>query len=398
MPRQRTRGASGGTFALWAIGAVVIVVLGFLVSTLFRKTTVTVVPHQHTVVFDESTVYTAYPQSDQNAPAGSLTYTTDSQTLSATTSVTASGTEQVSVPASGTITIYNSYSASPVRLVTNTRFETPDGKVFRIHAPITIPGKSGATPGSITATVYADQPGAEYNIGPVDRFTLPGLESSPDMHAGIYAHSASAMTGGFVGTRPAISDTAKTAAQQQLESQLRAKVAAAYASSTAGYALTNLASISFSALSVESASDGSATVSESANVIVPILPRIQLDSFLASQTSATTGSGSVTIADPSTFSFTLASSTATGTQSLGSDPIDFSLTGTAGFVWNVDTGALANDLAGKNKAAFQAIVKGYASIDSATASVYPLWSQSFPTDPTAIKVVVTAPKTAAAAQ
>lgn len=95
----------------------------------------------------------------------------------------------------GIVEIYNAYSAVPQKLVANTRFETKDGKIFRIQNAIIIPGAkiSGAklTPSSIRAEVVGDEASNEYLIGP-SYFTIPGFKETPK-YAGFYAKSAAPM-------------------------------------------------------------------------------------------------------------------------------------------------------------------------------------------------------------
>jgi hypothetical protein len=106
----------------------------------------------------------------------------------------------VSQKAKGTITIYNEYSNSPQPLIASTRFETSDGKIFRLIKGISVPGTStsgGETkPGVIEADVVADSAGSEYNIGP-STFSIPGFkDSGSEKYAKFYAKSASSMLGG----------------------------------------------------------------------------------------------------------------------------------------------------------------------------------------------------------
>lgn len=106
-----------------------------------------------------------------------------------------SGTAQKS---RGTIIIYNSYSAEPQSLVATTRFESPDGKVFRLSEGVTVPGMNGTQPGAIEAQVIADQPGADYNISSTT-FTIPGFKGSPKFEK-FSAKSNKAMAGGSQAT------------------------------------------------------------------------------------------------------------------------------------------------------------------------------------------------------
>ena len=97
--------------------------------------------------------------------------------------------------AGGTINIYNAYSATSQKLVAQTRFETKDGKIFRIKNPIIVPGAkmtgTRLTPASVKVEVISDGTGEEYLIGP-SYFTIPGFKESPK-YAGFYAESAEAM-------------------------------------------------------------------------------------------------------------------------------------------------------------------------------------------------------------
>ncbi len=115
---------------------------------------------------------------------------------------TASGRKVLESKARGTITIYNAYSSESQSLVANTRFITPDGKIFRLADKIIVPAakisEGKIVPSSIDATVIADQIGFAYNIGPVSRFTIPGFQGTPK-YDGFYGVSTSAMTGGFSG-------------------------------------------------------------------------------------------------------------------------------------------------------------------------------------------------------
>jgi len=140
----------------------------------------------------------------------------------------ANGKEKIEKKAQGKITIYNSYSSDPQKLIVSTRFLTPDNKIFRLAEAITIPGakiqEGKIIPSSIEADVIADQAGAEYNIGPIARFTIPGFKDTPK-YAGFYAKSDQAMVGGFVGevtvpTDKDISD-AQTKIRQVLSDNLK---------------------------------------------------------------------------------------------------------------------------------------------------------------------------------
>jgi len=112
--------------------------------------------------------------------------------------------------AKGIITIINNFSSAPQILVANTRFETPDGKIFRLDSRIVIPGatmKNGKLePSSIDVNVTAATSGPEYNIIACNdncKFTIPGFKGTPKFD-GFYGISNKSMTGGSLGSVPMV--------------------------------------------------------------------------------------------------------------------------------------------------------------------------------------------------
>ena len=131
--------------------------------------------------------------------------------------VTATGISSSGQKAGGKITVYNNYSNAPQKLIINTRFQTSDGKIYRIREPIVIPGM-----GVKEATVYADQAGEEYNIGPAD-FTLPGLKGGARFEK-VFAKSKSAMSGGSSGNARVVKkediDSVKASINDKIKNRL----------------------------------------------------------------------------------------------------------------------------------------------------------------------------------
>lgn len=87
----------------------------------------------------------------------------------------------------GTVTLYNQTGAAQT-LVKTTRLLTPAGVLFRLSDKVIVPAN-----GQVTASVYADQPGASGNIGP-SKFTIPGLNE--EKQKVIFADSSKDMAGG----------------------------------------------------------------------------------------------------------------------------------------------------------------------------------------------------------
>lgn len=369
---RRSRG-----LLIWIVAGVsIVVLLGAGAFLAFADTKVVVTPRSHIVTFDESTQFKAFPK--DTAATGTIAYTVQVSTLEDSSVVPASGTEKAEDRASGTITVYNNYSTSPVRLVKNTRFQTPQGQIFKVPSSVEIPGKKGAVPGQVNVTVIADAPGPSYNIGPVERFTLPGLEkSSPDMFKDVYAKSTAAFTGGFIGEKPAVTPAALDTARAEIRSRLQEKaLAAAVAESGDTFIFPELMQITYESLPI-AAESGGARIREKATVSIPTFSASEFASSIARAVSADAGEAAVTLEKGEGFRSALVD----GKAVLGKDPVTFTLSGRGTLIWNVDQSALKEALAGREQAAFETIVGGFPGVDKAEASISPFWSSTFPKDP-----------------
>ncbi|MEK7173818.1 MAG: hypothetical protein AAB710_01915 [Patescibacteria group bacterium] len=135
----------------------------------------------------------------------------------------ASGKDNVKAKAKGTVTIYNAFDAKPQLLVANTRFESPDGKIYRIRESVSVPGAENVngvlTPRSVEAVIYADQPGPAYNKGLTD-FKIPGFKGTP-RYEGFYARSKTPLEGGFIGESLVVIQQDLDKARESLEQGLR---------------------------------------------------------------------------------------------------------------------------------------------------------------------------------
>jgi hypothetical protein len=371
---------------MWVLAGLFFAVIAGVASLLFlAKTTVEVTPRTHRITFDQSTPFTAYPES--SASENAIVYKVQQSEFEDSQTVPATGSEKAEDRASGNVTVYNAYSTSPVRLIKNTRFESPSGLIFKIPSSVEVPGKKGSTPGEITVTVFADTPGAEYNVPPTDKFTLPGLKSSPDMYNSVYARSITAFSGGFVGERPAVSPQALESARAEIRSRLQTKVKEAISSIADGYAFESLASVVYESRPT-TADSGGARVTEKAIVSVPVFPSDKFAKAIAQAVSADAAESKVVLVPGDRFG---AAFSGEKPESLGTSPLVFTLTGNGTILWEVVGESLREALAGKDQAAFKPIVSTFIGIKDAQARIAPFWSTKFPSDPSDIEVIVTDP-------
>ena len=367
---------------VWLIAALALFVLGILSLFMFRKTTVTVIPRTHTILFDNTAPFSAYPAA--TAASGTLPYTVQTFSFEDTEVVAAQGTQHVETKASGSLTVYNDFSAAPVKLLASTRFETPEGLVYRVPAQIVVPGKNGNTPGSIQVTVVADAVGPNYNVGPVAKFTLPGLKGGA-MFEKVYAQSTSAFTGGFAGEQPQTAPGVLEGATAQLRTRLDQKVRDAMNALSGSTALADLARTTYTDLPNVAEAENSVRVGQRIEVQVPVFATNVLAGALAQSVSADAQLSDIRLVPGEGFA---SKSADVASTTLGSDPISFTLNGKAQLVWQVNGEALAQALAGKDQAAFQTIIGGFPFVQEAKARIEPFWRSTFPKEASAITIVV----------
>lgn len=140
--------------------------------------------------------------------------------------IIASGFEKSEKKSSGAIVIYNTFSQASQTLIKSTRFEAPDGKIYRIDKTISVPGAkiSGnkTISGSVEAVVYADAPGEKYNLEFSD-FSIPGFKGTAK-YSKIYARTKTPITGGFAGNVPKVNAADLEKATSKLKAEIEKEI------------------------------------------------------------------------------------------------------------------------------------------------------------------------------
>ncbi len=226
--RRRVMRSSRGFFIAAILGGVVLVgfVLAWVVSAFWGRAEVTLkfkeIPWSFTGIFTADATVSKPDSVGRILPAEVFTLNRN-----ITQSFPATGSENVVERARGTLTIYNAYSSSPQTFVAATRFEAPDGKIFRLEATTVVSGalirQGGIIPASTTAVIVADKAGEAYNIGPVARLTIPGFRGTPKFST-FYGALPSGTKGGFVGVTKVPTAQDVTSAKAKAVDTLRASL------------------------------------------------------------------------------------------------------------------------------------------------------------------------------
>lgn len=371
---------------LW-VGALLVLgvaIIGLGIAALTGGATVTVYPK-----FREPTV-NAVVEGKRQAGSGELAF--EIMTLEAVgeREVAATGQEEVSEQATGRITVYKTTPGSE-RLIKNTRFEGPGGLIFRATESVEVPGATtdaeGKTvPGSVSAEVFADQPGSQYNLAAGSRFTVPGFKEGDldELYNAIYAENAAGFTGGHVGPRFIIEDGELTAAtdslRQELTEALRGRVAG---EKPAGFVLYDSAiTFSHEALPSEDVGNGRVKIKEKTILHAPMFKNEDLAAYVAAATVPGYEGEPVKIEDPTALSFEYA----TPYNPASPDVISFKLLGKPRVIWTYDSEKLKADLAGGNQTSLNTVLGGYPAIEKASANIRPFWRRAFPDSPSEIVI------------
>jgi hypothetical protein len=368
---------------------VVIIGGALLLSALLGKTELTIYPE-----FRQPNVnseFTAYP----DMRADSLGYEVMTLEATAESQVKASGQIEVKELATGIIEIKKSTPGTE-RLIKNTRFRSPDGKVFRIEESVVVPGsvkdESGANvPGSIQAKVFADDVGEAYNSPAGTKFDVPGFEEGgyTDLYNAIYATNPEPFTGGFNGPQFQIDDnelaTARQALQVKLRNDLLLRVEAEKPSGFITF--TGAVAITYNQLPAVEYGTDLVTIKEQAVLQIPLFKADKFGQFLAAESVATYSGGPVRVQNPSELEFLYSSATTSSSVIANEPSLTFTLKGKPQLIWEYDAEKLKKDLAGLPKTAINNAISAYPGIEGARVSITPFWKRTFPQNPD--KIIIT---------
>ncbi len=319
--------------------------------------------------------------------SGDLPYqiVTVEKTVSA--NVPAESTETVNDPAQGTITISNTQE-TPQTLIKNTRFESPDGKIFRIQDSVSVPAGSASSPGTKDATVYADTGGDAYNIAPTS-FTVPGLKGS-DSFTKVTATSKSAFTGGFSGTRASVAQSTRDAQNEKSKAALNAALDEEVAKELgAGYVVIPGATmVTYTPASDTVGKDNTVNVNLRGNATTVALSNAGLAKAIAFKVLGSYAGQPVHLENVSALTLTPVTP---GEVTAEQGTYTFTLNGTATVVYDIDATKIAGAVAGKTRSAAYSIIQSFPEVSRAILNVRPFWKGSFPSDPTDITIATTTP-------
>jgi len=386
----KPRGKRTRRIIWWATATVIIATLAYLAWFILPKVDIRIVAKKVQWASTDPVIVNTNintPDSASRQIPGEIL--TEKKTTVAT--YKASGQKYVERKAHGTITIVNAYSSTPQPLVATTRFQAPDGRIFRLANQITVPGarvtEGKIEPSSIDAAVVADKTGSEYNIGPVEKFTIPGFTGS-DKFGGFYGLSRQAMSGGFIGTSTFPTDQDIAAAKEEAQKKIRDALMTSFTINTlpSTFAFvkgSEVYTIKEPAINTETDENGMfSAVVEGTLSVIAFKPddassllrenglstnNLDADRYEQKNQSAVYGKAMVDWAG--------------GKMTL---PVEYTTT----FAYRIDADAIKKNSAGKKELELKTAILSTPGVDKLTVSFWPFWVQSVPKKLSHISVVV----------
>ncbi len=288
--------------------------------------------------------------------------------------------EQTGGYAEGTLAIWNAYSTAPQTLVATTRFQFPDGKIFRLVNAVTVPGASMVSgklkPSSIDARVRADKMGDAYNLSKTNEvWMIPGFKGT-ERYQKFYATMKTSMSGGFTGTRivPTSADimNAKQKAEEALRNTLEAQMTI---SGSNNYKLLPGAStfeITSESISSSTAADGTFSVFAEGTLRELVFDEGMLKHAIM-QSAGISTAGDMKI-DNLTLNY------GTSTLDVANGKVSFTARGSILAEPNIDFNGLKQQIAGDNEADLKAALFSLPGLEKANISFWPFWVTAVPQD------------------
>jgi hypothetical protein len=299
----------------------------------------------------------------------------------------ATGKKQVETKAMGKILVYNSYSSDPQILVQNTRFVSPDGKLFLLAKQITVPGakisEGKIIPSSIETNIVAEKTGADYNIGPVKLFSIPGFKGTAKYQA-FYGESADSMKGGFVGeiAYPTASDlsSANQKIKETLQNTLKNTLLSQISNDFKVLDGASTFAISKQTNNEEVDKDGNFSIFADAQMTIIAFNESELLRTLNQKAQSDKGDTYYTK------SYDLKYGVARMDTNTGrlSFPIDYK----AVLSYKIDAENLKKEVIGKSEVDLKKSIFSLPGLDTANISLWPFWVKNVPTDLNKINIVI----------
>jgi hypothetical protein len=323
-----------------------------------------------------------------------LGYRTIELAKEASTVVEADSEEFVQQKASGIITIYNNYSSEEQNLIRNTRFESPEGLIYRIQESVTVPGYTGSesniTPGSLDVEVVADEFGDEYNVDSAT-FTIPGFKGQ-EPYEFFSAETKTAISGGFDGVRKVVSESNIETASAELKESVNEMLVNELQNQITDEFIAVYNSGYFTYQNIEQSDDPNSEgviLKLKGELAAKVFNKIDLSNSVAVNTlNEYTLDQNVLIKDLDSGSLAITTDTVVNeTEDEDGEIVETSenienlnVSGSMNFVWQINEEEIKKGLMGVSENQLGDVMQNFVAVSGAESVIKPFWRSKFPTE------------------
>ena len=393
--KKNARRASGGKKRSVFVIVILIGVVIFFLSTTFSKASVSLTLASGEVAIDG--VFTAVREPAQ-VPDG-ISYSRrgpyDETKEAMVTDITR---EPRNTHAKGTVTVYNPHTEQ-LQLINRTRFQTEDGRIYRLKGQQTVPpatkGDDGAlVPGEKEVEIEGGAIGSSYNLNEKNvRLTIPGLADVPNFK-NAYALSKDRIVGGFDGERfiPNKEEEAKKREQlrRDIEKNLRDTLMQSLDNNSLKDRVVFEDGIFIIYESLENEQRDDSVVLREKGTLYAISFRESDLAALLSKYAPTSAPRNVAPVNVNEAGMAMELEKKEEFDIVSSTEFRFRLSGSARLFWGIDPLLFLSDVVGKDRAEVEEIILGqYPQVTRINdISIFPVWRASLPGNRSKIQVDV----------
>jgi hypothetical protein len=355
----------------------------------FQKANITITPKHQIITYNEK-LFTASKESLSGAIDFEIMIISDKKTKS----IILTEPKDVSVKATGSVTLFNEFATIPQKLSVGTFIADEAGKTYKIDSTVTIPGYKLDTnkkivPGQVVVNISAFLAGESYNGSP-SNFYITSFKKTTKYNK-IYGKLKTPLVGGAAGLVYTLDDASKNnidnIAQSSIKSDLLKQVEALVPE---GYILyPNAMTFSYTSGDNIFSKTPNAEIEINGTLAVVLLKENSLMNNIT-KVSLPEIKGEelkeISIVDLSKLTFNFTNKDQQITKDLTSIPFSFS--GSVDAIWKPNIGLLKSKLLGIEKNNISLIFATDPGISSAVAKISPFWQSYVPKDLTKINIIL----------
>jgi hypothetical protein len=372
---------------LWTLAGVSTVFLAMAIMLYFSSARVVVVPKSESVVLNTTFIAKKEPV------AGELGYALMTLVKEGEEIVSGTAGKKIEKRAIGNIMLYNNFNSYSRKFLADTRLVAGNGKVYKLQSTVTVPGRTKVNdkivPGSVQARIYAEKPGAEYNLLLSDLngdFRVVAFKGDPQYET-FYGRQKTDIAGGIVTTTFTVLDSVAQTTREKIRATLKDQILReALAQKPAGFVMYQDAPLfTFESLPLASRATSTVAIIEKVTFNAILFKGEYLARAIASSTSKTLVGLPVDAIGLDSVVFSLKNKK--DSISPATSQVTFTLNGTTTLVAKIFPDKIAKDLVNKRTREIPAMILKHPEIEDADAVISPFWYFTFPDRAEKIEVV-----------